>query len=136
MQLDLTWFFNYEQKSWVSVSLTVKPFLVFTIKHLLFVLLKGLWLCDSRKKRFFFENQYYLVTNVFRISKLIFWYLSMSSINLAIRFKHGLYLFNRYNTSFKWIANQKFFLRNHKIDCYAQYTCRQQENTGLRKILF
>ena len=134
MQLDLTWFFNYEQKSWVSVSLTVKPFLVFTIKHLLFVLLKGLW--DSRKKRFFSKtNIFYLVTNVFRVSKLIFRYLSMSSIDLAIRFKHGLYLFNRYNTSFKWIANRK---KNIKVpqDCYAQYTRRHQENTGLRKILF
>jgi len=42
-----------------------------------------------------FENQYFLVTNVFSVSKLILWYLNMSSIDLATRFKIGKYLLKR-----------------------------------------
>ena len=49
-----------------------------------------------------------LVTSVFSVSKLIAWCHSMSSLDLATRFKIGIYLFNRrkrfsksniYNTS-------------------------------------
>ena len=63
--------------------------------------------------KFFFENLYFLVTNVFSVSKLILWYLNMSSVDLATRFNIGMCLLNkemrylsffeinRYNTRFK-----------------------------------
>jgi len=46
-------------------------------------------------KKIFFENLYFLDNNVFSVSKHILWYPSMSSINLATRFKIGMYLLNR-----------------------------------------
>jgi len=56
----------------------------------LFYMCKGLstevWSCNTRKKNSF-ENLYFLVTNVFSVSKLILWYLNMSSIDLATQFK-------------------------------------------------
>jgi len=67
-------------------------------------------------KKIFFENLYFLVTNVFSVSKVILWYLNMSSIDFATWFKIGMYLLNRekryqcfseinrYSTSFKLIA--------------------------------
>jgi len=82
----------------------------------------------------FSENLYVLVTNVFSESKLILWYLNMSSIDLATRFKIGMYLLIR-----KSVTNA--FLRStdviqvlnelptdkrhnwyHKLDCYAIHT--------------
>jgi len=46
-------------------------------------------------KKISFENLYFLVTNIFSVSKLILWYLNMSSIDLATRFRIGMYLLNR-----------------------------------------
>ena len=46
-------------------------------------------------KRFFFENLYFLVINVLSVSKLILWYHTMSTIDLANRFKIRIYLLNR-----------------------------------------
>ena len=48
----------------------------------IFYSLKGTTLRSGRVtqlKRFFFENLYFLVTNVLSVSKLILWYLTMSS---------------------------------------------------------
>jgi len=82
-------------------------------------LLKGLHRghCNTLKKTFF-ENLYFLVTNVLSVSKLILPYLNLSSIDLATLFNIEMYLLNRekrykrfseinrYNKSFKWIANR------------------------------
>ena len=43
----------------------------------------------------FFENLYFLVSYVFSVSKLILWYLNMSTIDLATSFKIGMYLLGR-----------------------------------------
>jgi len=43
----------------------------------------------------FFENLYFLISNVFCVSKLNFRYLNVPSVDLAIRFKHELYLLIR-----------------------------------------
>jgi len=43
----------------------------------------------------FFENRYFLVNNVLSVSKLILWYINMSSIDLATRFKIGMYLLKK-----------------------------------------
>jgi len=43
----------------------------------------------------FFENLYFLVSYVFSVSKLILWYLNMSTIDLATWFKIGMYLLDR-----------------------------------------
>jgi len=63
-------------------------------KHILYFFLKGTQLRSSRvihvKRKF--SKTYFLVTNVFGVSKLILWYLNMSSIDLATRFKTGMYL--------------------------------------------
>ena len=48
-------------------------------------------------KKISFENLYFLVTNIFSVSKLFLWYLNMSSIDLATRFRIGMYLLNREN---------------------------------------
>jgi len=51
------------------------------------------WWCNTLQK-IFFENLYFLVTNVFSVLKLILWYLNtcMYSIDLATGFKSGMYL--------------------------------------------
>ena len=49
------------------------------------------WSGDSRRK-IFYENLEFLVTNVFTVSKLSMWYLNMTSIDLATWFKIGMYL--------------------------------------------
>jgi len=51
-------------------------------------------LCNTLKKNFF-KKLYFLVTNVFSVSTVILWYLNMSSIDLATRFKIRMYLLNR-----------------------------------------
>jgi len=54
------------------------------------------WSCNTLKK-IFFENQYFLVTNIFSVLKLILWYFNkiMSSMDLATWFKIGMCLLNR-----------------------------------------
>ena len=76
------------------------------------------WSCNTLKKKKKKKNLYFLVTNIFSVSKLIWWYLNMSFIDLATQFKIGMYLLNRqklyqcfseinrYNKSFKLIANR------------------------------
>ena len=44
------------------------------------------WSCNTLKK-VFYENLYFLVTNVFSVSKHILRYLNISSFDLANRFK-------------------------------------------------
>ena len=65
-----------------------------------------------------YYNLYVLVTKVFSVSKLSLWYLYMSSIDLATRFRIGMSLLNMekryerfseiniYNTSFKLTVNR------------------------------
>jgi len=52
------------------------------------------WSCNAVKTKIY-ENLYFLVTNVLSVSKLIVWYLNMSSIDLSTRCKIGMYLLNR-----------------------------------------
>jgi len=58
-------------------------------------------------KKISFENLYFLVTNVFSVSKGISWYLDISSVDLAARFKTGMYLLNREKRSFSEINSFK-----------------------------
>ena len=53
-----------------------------------------MWSCNSLKKTIF-ETLYFIVTNVFSVSKLILWYQNMSLIVLTIWFKIRMYLLNR-----------------------------------------
>jgi len=46
-------------------------------------------------KKNIFESLHFLDTNVFSVSKLILWYLIMSSIDVATQFKIEMYLLNR-----------------------------------------
>jgi len=46
-----------------------------------------------------FENLYFPVRNVFSVSKLIWWYLNVSFIDLATRFQIKIYLLNRKNVA-------------------------------------
>jgi len=66
----------------------------------LFPALKGthsteVWSCNTIKKFFFIKKLYVLVTNIFCVSKLILWYPNLSSINMATRFKIGMYLMDK-----------------------------------------
>ena len=51
--------------------------------------------CNKYYEQKAFENLYFLVTNIFSVSKLILLYFNMSSIDLATRFKIGMYLLHR-----------------------------------------
>ena len=64
-------------------------------------------------KRFFIENLYFLDINVFTVSNYILWYLNMSSIDLATRFKIGMYLFNR--------ENRYMYKKNKKKNRFSKF---------------
>jgi len=46
------------------------------------------WSCNTLKKKKKKKNLYFLVTNIFSVSKLSMWYFYMSSIDLVTRFKN------------------------------------------------
>jgi len=67
--------------------------------------------CNTR----FFENLLFLVTKILSASKRIYWYLIMSCIDLATRFKIGMHLLNR-DTRYERFSNKQI-LYKFKIIC-------------------
>ena len=88
----------------------------------------------------FFENLYFLVSYVFSVSKLILWYLNMSTIDLATWFKIGMYLLDREkrlnvfprSTNIIQVLNELPTDKRHigiTKYCYAIHTPRTRRNS-------
>ena len=105
------------------------------------------WLCNTLEKKIF-KTLYFLVTNVFHVSKLILWYLNMSSIDLSIRFKVGMYLWNRENrlnaflisTDIIQVLNElqtdKIHIKVPQDRLLCPTHVHNKKKTGFRKISF